>query len=1126
MDPATFHLFVSSSGARRIEAVEAFLCSLDPGREALLVGATRDAADDVARDLALRRDALFGVYRTGWRELITRLAIPSMANAGLAPASSLGAEAVAARAAFDALEAGEIEALRDVSRFPGFSRALARTLGELRLAEISAEAPEWPEDEVDLRELMRRFDRELERAGIVDRAMLTRFAMYNVETEAPKWIRGLPLVLLDVPADPGLERRFLSGLMSMGSGGLATIPEGDEPLANFYRESGALSFEMSAWETPESVERNEESESRDVPEEAGVALDRLRRHLFEEGTGEEGDADSSVVFFSAPGEGRECLEITRQILGETREGRRLDAMAVFLRSPELYSGHLETAFRRAGVPAYFARGTKRPDPSGRAFLSLLACRSEGYSARRFAEYLSFGQVPELGDDGAPPTDRDFWAPPDDESFGSSLAAPRQEPSRQLSLFETPAEEAERGGPDEESHDDHEDRPTLRGTLRAPWKWEEYLVEASVIGGYERWVTRLRGLENELRLKGVELADDEPESPRLEAIRRDLINLRHLERFALPVVDALAKLPARAPWGEWLVALNALAPMVLREPTRVLTVLAELQPMAEVGPVDIEEVRVVLSERLTFLEKERSETRHGAVFVGTPEQARGRRFDVVFVPGLAERVFPQRPREDPLLLDRARRSLSGSLRSQTDRARDERLLLRLAVGAARVRVVLSYPRVDVVEARPRVPSFYGLDVARAVRGYLPDHQELERDAAATANARLAWPAPDDADEAIDAVEHDLAVLFPLIQGTSRHPQGRARYLLELNPFLARSLRTRWVRWQKKWGPQDGIVRATKETQPILLGHRPTARPYSITALEKFAACPYRFLLSAIHRLEPREDAVALIQLDPLTRGRMIHEIQARTLRRLRDEKRLPVRTDNFDEAEVVLEKVSAQVSQTYAEELAPAIPRIWEDEVNQIRGDLRLWLRAIAEDLEWVPRYFEFTFGLPKDEGYDPASRKDPVRIEGKWRLRGAVDLIEARAHGDGFRVTDHKTGRNYTKDGWVVGGGETLQPVLYAFAVEAALKDEVTDARLWFCTSRGAFGQTPVLINDFARLYGRQVLQTVDDAISEGRLPPAPREGACKYCDFRTVCGPYEEARVKKKDSKLLKALNEVRGLP
>ena len=85
-----------------------------------------------------------------------------------------------------------------------------------------------------------------------------------------------------------------------------------------------------------------------------------------------------------------------------------DRMAVLLRAPTPYRPLLEEALRRAGVPAWFARGALQPDPAGRAFLSLLACAAEGFSARRFAEYLSLGEVPLATPEGTPPA-----APPSD-----------------------------------------------------------------------------------------------------------------------------------------------------------------------------------------------------------------------------------------------------------------------------------------------------------------------------------------------------------------------------------------------------------------------------------------------------------------------------------------------------------------------------------------------------------------------------------------------------------------------------------------------------------------------------------------------------------------------------------------
>ena len=55
-------------------------------------------------------------------------------------------------------------------------------------------------------------------------------------------------------------------------------------------------------------------------------------------------------------------------------GVPFDEMAVFLRTPQQYLGLLEHACARGGVPVYFDRGTRRPDPAGRAFVALAVVR--------------------------------------------------------------------------------------------------------------------------------------------------------------------------------------------------------------------------------------------------------------------------------------------------------------------------------------------------------------------------------------------------------------------------------------------------------------------------------------------------------------------------------------------------------------------------------------------------------------------------------------------------------------------------------------------------------------------------------------------------------------------------------
>src|SRR5208282_4535853 len=147
----------------------------------------------------------------------------------------------------------------------------------------------------------------------------------------------------------------------------------------------------------------------------------------------------------------------------------------------------------------------------------------------------------------------------------------------------------------------------------------------------------------------------------------------------------------------------------------------------------------------------------------------------------------------------------------------RMALRLAVGAARRKVVLSYPRIDLDQGRPRVPSFYALEVLRAAEGRLPGFEELARRAGAEASIRLGWPAPANAEDAIDDAEFDLALLDGLVAADPETNAGAAHYLLGANVHLARALRTRARRWLRRWSAADGLVDPDPATLAALARH---------------------------------------------------------------------------------------------------------------------------------------------------------------------------------------------------------------------------------------------------------------------------------------------------------------------
>ena len=1074
----------SASYALLLDAAAEFLASLGDQSEILVLANTRGAADDFVRSAC--RTGFLGVHRMTLTALAVDLAEAPMARAGLSPLGGLSAEAMVARI-IHKLKANSIPYFQPVADTPGLARAVAASIAELRLENVRPEAvAATGSPGRDLAQMAALFDAELAGASVADFALLLRHAIQAARAGKHRLL-GLPVVLLDVDLESALRREFAEAVFAHAPAIFAACLSGDTKNIGILEQALGVAAESRA-------------------SASGHTLDRIRRSLFAATTSPGTEPDNSLDYFSAAGESLECVEIARRIHRFAADGLAFDRMAILLRSPERYQPLIEEALRRASIPAYFSRGVARPDPAGRAFLALLACAGEGCSATRFAEYLSLGQAPPL--DRPPSTDA-AALPPDDELLAR--------------LYEggeaAPAPEPEADPPEDE------DAAVIGGTLQTPRYWEKLLVDAAVIGGRDRWERRLRGLEAEFRLQLADL--DLKEEGRRPQLLREIARLKNLERFALPLIDLLAALPKQAAWGDWIERLDGLAVAALRCPESVLAVLGELQIMAEVGPVGLDEVSGVLRDRLRSLRREPELRRYGGVFAGSIDEARGRVFDIVFLPGLCEGLFPSRAHEDPILLDVYREKLNAGLRVQDDRVAAERRRLHIACAAAGIRLVFSYPRVDAVESRPRVPSFYALEIVRAAFGRLPDLRTFEENARHGAPSRLDWPAPIEPAAAIDDAEFDLAALGRTFAMDAAEARATGRYLMDANPHLVRSLYAHARRARSAWSYADGIVDPDAATRAVLATQRLAARSYSPSALQHFAACPYRFLLHAIHRLHPREEMVALEQLDPLTRGALFHETQFRLFGELQAAQLLPIRPQNAARAAAIADSVLDRVAAKYAEDLAPAIPRVWRSEIEDLRTDLRGWIEQVAQDDRgWVPTHFEFSFGMPTDPSRDPASTAEEAVLDNGVRLRGAIDLIEKHPARRALRITDHKTGKPPQDLPKYVAGGALLQPLAYAMAAEALLGIPCEVSRLSYCTERGGYQEIPFDIAPGHRRFFTHVMSLIDGEIDRGFLPAAPQKDACTYCDYLPVCGPNEERRTLKKRQDDLDALQQLRNIP
>src|SRR5579884_1600272 len=203
--------------APSIVTAQAFLSDF-AGQDILFLAPTRQAADDVVRSVAIQRGAVSGVHRFTLASLAIEIAGPKLAADGRSILSGVAVDALAARATEHCRAQNALNWCGPVARTPGFFRALASTIRELRiqavdLDKLAATSPAG----ADLAGLARAFDAALKDAQIADLA-----AIYRIACSEPSPYRRMPVLVLDVNPNTVLERQFLAGIRVSGPTPAAT----------------------------------------------------------------------------------------------------------------------------------------------------------------------------------------------------------------------------------------------------------------------------------------------------------------------------------------------------------------------------------------------------------------------------------------------------------------------------------------------------------------------------------------------------------------------------------------------------------------------------------------------------------------------------------------------------------------------------------------------------------------------------------------------------------------------------------------------------------------------------------------------------------------------------------------
>jgi ATP-dependent helicase/DNAse subunit B len=321
-----------------------------------------------------------------------------------------------------------------------------------------------------------------------------------------------------------------------------------------------------------------------------------------------------------------------------------------------------------------------------------------------------------------------------------------------------------------------------------------------------------------------------------------------------------------------------------------------------------------------------------------------------------------------------------------------------------------------------------------------------------------------------------------------------------------------------------------------------RVYSISQLETYAACPFKFFSKYILHLESGLQSEAEEGLSGAERGTVLHETLYQILTGLRDRNQ-DIRSLSDED----FHRIGAEIlSQNKPEKNLNNHPfwrldkeTVFEPPAPGI-GMLQKFIEAERKYSAFItkPSFFEATFGLPISEEKRDKSlyREDHVEISG-MKFRGKIDRIDMDGAAGIFTVTDYKSGKSATHK--EIASGMSLQLPLYLRIAEDLLRAHLGDDSMSgvagiYHTLLGkpaAAGkqQLALGLHEFAgkafegRKSGKMPKGEVETAealqeiievtiayaksyvegITNGNFPLVKEENvetACKYCEYKQIC--------------------------
>ena len=596
---------------------------------------------------------------------------------------------------------------------------------------------------------------------------------------------------------------------------------------------------------------------------------------------------------------------------------------------------------------------------------------------------------------------------------------------------------------------------------------------------------------------IELLSQEDESPDTEEA---LLSAKITGDILKRIMSARKKFEEKGSWPEISSRLSVLFRDIFKADQDLDKLCLAIEDLSRLYRVSDSVSFSLLARTVKSLLRGLGETRHKfspeGINLLTLEQARGLSFKTVFLAGLNDENIPGVIRQDPFLKDRERVQLNEAaggkifLQKKTGRLAELELIFTLAVQSAKAELICSAPLSDASSGNKRIKSFFLESLERSLNGSEKRGVEMKK--------VFRKQIPQKAHELLSVDEFDYSGALSFREsGGGNIPPGN---------FFARAIEMlKKRRNESRFTPFDGVFETRKARACIRSMLERKGYLFSATSLERYARCPFSFLISNILQVESLEEPETVIGINAMQRGIIVHELLEQFYRSLAEKDLLPVKRDKRELIWKIFKETADKVFRRYSRNRPVGLGLLWEMEKGRIERSVNIFLeKELDEKGRYTPVLFEKSFSLSPDdiELILPGEKR-------KVGFRGRIDRIDFMGK-ESFRVVDYKTGSLDNKKNNTLKGGDYIQLPVYLLGASSIsgrpLKKGIAEYR-----AVRTKGKKSAVRFDGERLTEmktefEEILETIIRGIEEGLFFAVPSKDNCKYCCAASVCPAGKES--------------------